>query len=437
MSTDLPAGPAGSAAPAASPAPVPAAPDRRGALELARPVAARYMSYKYHCWHYPEGVTFLGLLYLTEATGETRYCEYVAGQIKNFHATRRLWGEPDESDPGYGAKQMAPGFRRPTPEEVARLGICPFCGAAARSPHDALLVQDDLSVVCVRPRNDSRIQNGIWLELYRQTKEEQYLDWQRAALAKMIVKQPDYTKRAGFKKLIDASFLPGITLARAGAVTGDRRYHDQAVLQLAEFTKLLRDPATGLFHQAWGWPTDDPDGYTPGHWGRGNGWIIGALIETLAFLPEDHPGRAATLKTFQDLCAALARYQDAAGMWHNVVARADSVPETSATGLIVFAYAKGARLGLLAPEYRARAVRGFAGLRRYVRPDGTVLNTCTGTGPAVIHKLADYYARPLPPNDPHGDGPVLLAASEIVRIEREEAAAAAAAERSPHDFRGR
>jgi hypothetical protein len=51
-----------------------------------------------------------------------------------------------------------------------------------------------------------------------------------------------------------------------------------------------------------------------------------------------------------------------------------------------------------------------------VRPDGQIEGTCAGTG--VSDKLADYYARPKPLNDPHGVGPVLLAGGEMLRVLR-------------------
>jgi len=204
-----------------------------------------------------------------------------------------------------------------------------------------------------------------------------------------------------------------------GAITGEKRFHDNGVARVIQFTSLLRDPANGLFHQAWGFKeTEREDGYTPGYWGRGNGWIVAAEVETLAFLPKDHPKYEEVLGLFRELCAALAKHQDEEGLWHNLIDKPDSQKETSATGLITFAYAKGVRLGLLDLEYRERARKGFEGLRRHVRPNGTVLNTCRGTGPRIIKTLQDYYERPHPPNDPHGNGPVLLAASEMIRLEQ-------------------
>ncbi|MEK7271194.1 MAG: glycoside hydrolase family 88 protein, partial [Planctomycetota bacterium] len=334
---------------------------------------------------------------------------------------RTAWGEPAESDPGYGAKVTPPGFRRATKAEAEKLGICPWC-CPCNEPGETcrLFVKDDLSAVKVRPGRDNRIQNGIWLELYRQTGDKKFLDWQAKAMETIIERDPWFEKKPGFQKIIDASFLPGISAPRMGAITGDKRYYANTVRRLEAFTNLLRDPKTGIFHQGWGWPSEDPEGYTPGHWGRGNGWIIGAEIETLAFLPKDDPGYGKTLALFRDLCASLAKYQDEEGMWRQLVAHPDSYPETSGTGLIVFAYAKGYRLGLLGPEYRDRAIRGFQALKKHVKPDGTVLSTCAGTGPTKVPTLAAYYARPTPKNDPHGDGPVLLAASEILRLERME-----------------
>lgn len=391
--------------------------DRRTALEVAMPVAERFVRYRYHAWHYPQGVAFFGLLALSDATGDPRWRDYVASQIDQFHATRAGWGEPPDSDPGYGAKDEPPGFRPITRAEALRLGVCPWCAPAWEGGGSRLRVKDDLSAVRVRPKPDNRIQNGVWLELYRRTGGKRFLDWQRAPMEKILGSPLDFSKRPGFTKIVDASFLPATALPRMGAITGERRWFDRAAAVLDAFDGLLRDGATGLYRQGWGWGTEGEDGYTPGFWGRGNGWIVAAMVETLDLLPADHPARERLVGRFRDLCAALARHQGADGMWRNLIERPDAYPETSVTGFVVFAYAKGVRLGLLDPSYLERARRGFAGLKRRVLPDATILDTCTGTSPSREKTLEAYMTRPHPRNDLHGDGPVLLAASEMIRAE--------------------
>ena len=69
-------------------------------------------------------------------------------------------------------------------------------------------------------------------------------------------------------------------------------------------------------------------------------------------------------------------------------------------------------------EVRLPARRGFEGLKGYVDTDGTVRNCCVGTG--AQDTMFDYYARPMPPNDPHAPGPVIMAGAEMLMMDSAE-----------------
>jgi unsaturated rhamnogalacturonyl hydrolase len=202
-------------------------------------------------------------------------------------------------------------------------------------------------------------------------------------------------------------------LVRMAALTGERRYLDDAVRQVVQFHHLLFDGRAGLMYHDWYSDTGRPG---VAFWGRANGWALMAQVELLERLPPDDSRRDTLLALLRRHVAGLARYQDTTGLWHQLLDRSDSYLETSASAMFTWAIARGVDRGWLDPTYAAAARRGWRGVLSRIRPDGRIEGVCAGTG--VSDDLADYYRRPTPLNDVHGVGAVLLAGSEVLRLAR-------------------
>ena len=189
-----------------------------------------------------------------------------------------------------------------------------------------------------------------------------------------------------------------------------RSYYREALAQLRHFRKTLRDPRTGLWGHARGW-FDDPRAVTKVHWGRGQGWILRGLLETLTWLPPRSAEARQVRSWLRELAKSSLRYQNPDGMWRQVADGPDSYAETSATGLIVYCFARAVRQGYLpARPYEDAARRGWTALTRdFLRADGTVAGACQGTPPQKT--LDDYFKRETPVNDPHGVAAVIFACS--------------------------
>jgi len=205
--------------------------------------------------------------------------------------------------------------------------------------------------------------------------------------------------------------------------TGDPRWLEDATRQVVNFHRYLFDQRAGLMRHNWYSDStggaDAGAGAAPGvaFWGRANGWALMAEVELLdRFSPRSHGARDTVLALFRRHVEGLARYQDTSGLWHQLLDRADSYLETSASAMFAYAIAHGVRQGYLPASYAATARRAWQGVMTRVRPDGQIEGTCAGTG--VSDNLADYYARPTPLNDVHGVGPVLLAGEEILQLGR-------------------
>jgi unsaturated rhamnogalacturonyl hydrolase len=206
-------------------------------------------------------------------------------------------------------------------------------------------------------------------------------------------------------------------LARMGKWTGQKKYFDDAILQVLNFTKYLYNANNGLYYHCW-FSDNKQNGVA--HWGRSNGWIMMAQVELLDYLPKDNPMRSKLIKNLQQQIIGVSRYQDASGLWHQLLDKNDSYLETSATAMFVYSIAKAVNNGWIDKRYAQTARAGFEGIKLNISEDGKVKNICKGTG--VQNYLGYYYSRPAPLNDIHGIGPVILAFTEVMKlpIDKEE-----------------
>jgi len=200
-------------------------------------------------------------------------------------------------------------------------------------------------------------------------------------------------------------------LSRMGELTGDDKYFDDAAMQVINFQKYVFDAKAGLMHHCW-----YSDVQRPGvaFWGRANGWAILAQVDLLDRLPKDHPSRDTLLVLLRRHILGIAPYQGAEGLWHQLLDRTDSYLETSCSAMVTYAIARSVNKGYIERRYSSIAQRGWEGVMSKIRPDGQVEGVCAGT--SVSDDLVAYYRRPMPLNDIHRIGAVLLAGAEILQL---------------------
>lgn len=192
-----------------------------------------------------------------------------------------------------------------------------------------------------------------------------------------------------------------------------------------------RDPKTGLLYHGWDaskqqrW-ANKTTGDSSQFWGRGMGWYMMALVDTLPYYAQDDPGRAQLLAILSREAAAVARYQDASsGLWYQVLDKRNAKGnyfESSASCMFVYALAKGVRLGYLPEHYLANAERGYKGiLTHFVKAgpgeDVSLTDTVKGVGlggdPYRDGTYAYYVGEKVVSNDPKGVGAFIMAATEM------------------------
>jgi rhamnogalacturonyl hydrolase YesR len=131
-------------------------------------------------------------------------------------------------------------------------------------------------------------------------------------------------------------------------------------------------------------------------------------------LPKDHPKRKILIELLQNHIDGLAHYQSVDGLWHQLLDKDDSFPETSCSAMFTYAIARAVNKGYIDPRYASIAKQGWVGVMNKIHPDGKLDGVCAGTG--TSDNLVDYYKRPTPLNDPHGIGAVLLAGMEVLKL---------------------
>jgi rhamnogalacturonyl hydrolase YesR len=211
---------------------------------------------------------------------------------------------------------------------------------------------------------------------------------------------------------LDDLYMSVPALAQMGKLTGDRKYYDDAVKQIMQFTDRMYNKDMNLYMHGW---VQDMDVHPQFFWARCNGWALLAMTELLDVLPDDHQSKSLILKQYRNHVSGLAALQSGTGFWHQLVDRNDSYYETSATAIFTYCIAHGINKGWIgASSYGPMAIAGWNAVQTKVNSLGQVEGTCVGTGMAFDPLF--YYNRPVNVAAAHGYGPVIMAGAEIIRL---------------------
>jgi unsaturated rhamnogalacturonyl hydrolase len=333
---------------------------------------------KFNKWQYVNGVLTVGMLRLSQVTGDNRYTAY---STKNFQFIF--------DNLGYYKKQYDAGTQNIEYRPVFRMGSLDDCGSMAA---------------------------GL-LDVYPNDKRKDFLEYlNRAAdyiMNKQVKLEDGTLARTGPRKMTlwaDDMYMSVPFLARMGKFTGDQRYFDMAIRQVENFNKYIFDPATGLYFHTW-FTDEQMNGVA--RWGRCNGWVAMAQAELLNQLPADHPKRVSLIKLLERQIVGFSRYQDTSGMWHQLLDRPESYLESSVTAMFVYAVAKAVNEGWISKRFLSIAQNGWKALSKKVTADGQIPDICVGT--SVEEDLGYYFNRPKELNDTHGLGAFLMAGAEMIR----------------------
>ncbi|MGK9125709.1 glycoside hydrolase family 88 protein [Olivibacter sp. SA151] len=300
-------------------------------------------------------------------------------------------------------------------------------------------VQEDgtINAYKMEDYNIDFINNGkILLFLYQVTGKEKYLKAVRH-LRKQLDTHPR-TKQGSFwhKKIythqvwLDGLYMGQPFYAEYAKLFNEPKAFDDISRQFALIEKNTRDEKTGLLYHGWDeskeqqWANKET-GRSPNFWSRALGWYGMALVDVLDYFPKNHSGRDTIVAILNRYADAVARFQQANGLWYQVTdmpSRKGNYPEASASSMIVYTLAKGVRLGYLPAKFLKNAEKGYTGiLKEFIEKDeqgnvnlnGTVKVSGLGGKPYRDGSFEYYMSEPVIQNDPKGIGAFIQCAVEM------------------------
>ena len=214
----------------------------------------------------------------------------------------------------------------------------------------------------------------------------------------------------------DALYMAPPVIARMGKATGDPRYFELLHKLYWDSTAYLYNPEERLFFRDKNWFDRKTPGGKPVFWGRGNGWVIGGLVRTIDYIPEDDPMRGKYIQLFQDMMSRIVTLQGEDGLWRSSLNEPSWFPmkESSGSGFFVFGLAAGINRGWLdSSTYLPATEKGWKGLVSVLSSEGKV----QWSQPVADHPFATEQED----TRAYTQGTFLLAAAEMYKLEHPEA----------------
>ena len=218
---------------------------------------------------------------------------------------------------------------------------------------------------------------------------------------------------------------------------GKKNYED-IFGQFHNVIEHMLDPETGLYYHGYDasrtvfW-CDKETGLSQNFWLRALGWYSMALLDTLdkcEVCRECEEEYEYLKQAFVDLTDSMLKLQDESGLWYQLPALGGKEPnylETSGSAIMAYSLLKGVRLGFLPENYRVYGLKAFRGIcNAYLKEKNGQLSLggiclVAGLGPADNPRrdgsFAYYMSEPVVEDDAKGVGPLLLAYTEMRRLD--------------------
>ena len=272
-------------------------------------------------------------------------------------------------------------------------------------------------------------------KLWRITDEERYRLGFERFWTEQLVRQPRLDCGSFWHKSIypdqiwlDGSYMALPFLIEYGILHKSRGIIDDAIRQLWDMRRILRDPDTGLFHHGYDdtntmcW-ADRITGLSQEFWLRSNGWMCAALADSCELLPKNELLK----RELSEILAALSKYCMEDGMLLQLPTRSElenNYPETSGSLLFAYSALKAARLGICGDDMRKAGQRTFDTVtEKYIDDSADVpvlKNICLLGGLGGENDRdgsAEYYlSEKIVENDAKGIAPYIMAYTEMKKL---------------------
>jgi unsaturated rhamnogalacturonyl hydrolase len=263
------------------------------------------------------------------------------------------------------------------------------------------------------PHADNMAIGQAYLDLYladppAQRKPERIADT-KATLDKLLALPDDPAKDLWW--WCDALFMAPPVLARMSLATGDPKYIAFMNKEWDITTEHLYDPTEHFYFRDSRYLKQTQANGRKLFWSRGNGWVMGALVNLLEYLPANDPSRPKYIHDLQEMSAAVAAIQGPDGLWRSGLLDpgAYDLPEVSGSAFFTYAIAYGINQHILdRKKYEPVVQKAWAGMLTHIYADGRLGSIQPIDGqPGKFKPSASYV---------YGVGCFLLAGSELDRL---------------------
>lgn len=252
-------------------------------------------------------------------------------------------------------------------------------------------------------------QSYLWL--YRRDPQPQYITSLRQQFDE-VMQAPDEPQKPVWW-WCDALFMAPPVWAHLASITHDQQYLAYMDREWHITADLLWDPDQHLFFRDKSYLDKREKNGQKIFWSRGNGWVMGGLVQVLTYMPANDPRRPFYIEKFRQMAVKIRSLQGNDGLWRPGLLDAADYPdpEISGSAFFVYAMAWGVHHGLLdKAQYRPVVERGWNGLVSHIYADGRLGSIQPiGAAPGAYTPGSSYV---------FGIGAFLLAGSEVNQLSR-------------------
>ncbi len=259
------------------------------------------------------------------------------------------------------------------------------------------------------PHADDQALGQAYLDLYLRDRKPERLAHTKEVMDRLVVRPDDPNKLLWW--WCDALFMSPPVLLRTYAITHDRKYLDYMDREWWLTSAKLYDPEDHLYFRDDRYLTQKQENGRKLFWSRGNGWVMGGLVNVLEYLPADYPSRAKYVEQLREMAEVLAKIQSPDGLWRSGLLDPDAyeLPEVSGSAFITYGIAYGINHNILdRAKYQPVVEKSWKGMLSHIYADGRLGSIQPIDGqPGKFKPSASYV---------YGVGGFLLAGSEMHRL---------------------
>jgi rhamnogalacturonyl hydrolase YesR len=235
------------------------------------------------------------------------------------------------------------------------------------------------------------------------------MDDTKAIMDRLVVRPDDPDKLLWW--WCDALFMSPPVLLRMYEITHDKKYLDYMDHEWWLTSGSLYNQENHLYFRDSRYFTQKQANGKPIFWSRGNGWVMGALVNVLRLMPADYPSRPKYVAQLREMAAEVASIQSSDGLWRSGLLDPDAydLPEVSGSAFFTFGIAYGINEKILDRKtYLPVVEKSWKGMLAHIYADGRLGSIQPIDGqPGKFQPSASYV---------YGVGGFLLAGSEMHRL---------------------